>query len=43
MSDYKPDPLPSSPDLLPKELPPLLENLSENAHEVWSAARMAQG
>ncbi len=43
MSDYKPKPLPSSPNLLPEELALLMEKLSENAHEVWSASRISQG
>lgn len=44
MSDYQPRPFaPASTGALPPELHPLREQLAANAHEVWSAARMAQG
>lgn len=42
MPDYVPKPI-APGRALPPELHPLREQLAANAHEVWSAARLAQG
>ncbi len=43
MSDYRPVPIDTSAVKLPRELMRLREKLAENAHEVWSAGRLAEG
>ena len=40
---YRPQPADTSEVGLPEELTLLAEQLAENVHEVWAAARMAQG
>lgn len=43
MTTYTPHPLDTTGVQLPDSLAALLEKLAENAHEVWSAARIADG
>lgn len=43
MSTYIPQPLDTSHVELPESLLPLIERLSENTHEVWSAQRIKDG
>jgi hypothetical protein len=40
---YKPDPLDTSHVELPTELLELTEQIAQNVHENWSAARLAEG
>ncbi len=42
-TEYKPSPVDTSDVNLPDELLELSERLSENVHENWAAARMADG
>ena len=41
--DYRPHPIDITDTTLPKELEPLVEQMSKNVHEVWAATRIAQG
>ncbi len=43
MTTYVPKPLDTSAVQLPQSLAPLMEQLAENAHDVWAATRIAQG
>jgi ryanodine receptor 2 len=43
MNTYTPKPLDTSAVILPASLQDLLEQLAENAHDVWAATRIAQG
>ncbi len=43
MSQYIPKPVDVSAVTLPKELEALTEKLAENTHDVWAAARIADG
>ena len=43
MSTYKPTPLDTREAVLPDALNGLLEQLAENAHEVWAAKRLSDG
>ena len=43
MSQYIPKPIDVSAVTLPKELEALTEKLAENTHDVWAAARIADG
>lgn len=40
---YEPKPIDTSDVVLPEALMALTEQIAENVHEVWSAARMAEG
>ena len=40
---YKPQPMDTSSVTLPRELLELTEQIAENVHENWSAARIAEG
>lgn len=42
-NNYTPQPIDTSDIELPIELLELTERIAENVHEVWSAARMAEG
>ncbi len=41
--EYQPSPIDTSDIQLPQELDDLIEQLSENAHDVWAQARLAEG
>ena len=43
MKTYKPQPLDTSDVDFPMELTELIEQMSENVHEVWSQSRISQG
>lgn len=43
MKDYIPTPIDTQSISLPKELNSLVEEMSKNVHEVWSAGRMKDG
>lgn len=40
---YAPHPIPTDDIVLPEELTALTESIAKNVHEVWAAARMADG
>ena len=40
---YIPKPIDTSDIVLPKQLDGLIEQMSENVHEVWAESRMSQG
>ena len=40
---YIPQPIDTTDVQLPQELEPLVEQMSENVHEVWAATRISQG
>jgi hypothetical protein len=40
---YLPHPIPTDDTALPEELTALTESIARNVHEVWAAARMADG
>ena len=41
--NYTPQPIDTSDVKLPKELEPLVEQMSKNVHEVWAETRIKQG
>ncbi len=43
MSAYQPQPIDTDAVETPEHLLELIETLSENAHDVWAAKRMAEG
>lgn len=43
MNKYIPNPIDTEDIKLPKELEPLIEEMSKNVHEVWSKTRIEQG
>lgn len=43
MSNYVPHPIDTSNIILPDELMTLVEQMSENVHEVWAKTRIDQG
>ncbi|MDO4161033.1 MAG: RyR domain-containing protein [Prevotellaceae bacterium] len=43
MNKYIPNPIDTEGIKLPKELEPLIEEMSKNVHEVWSKTRIEQG
>lgn len=40
---YTPQPIDTADVKLPKELEPLVEQMSKNVHEVWAESRISQG
>jgi ryanodine receptor 2 len=42
-NNYTPQPIDTSAINLPNELNPLVEQMAKNVHEVWAAARIAEG
>lgn len=42
-SNYIPQPVDTADVKLPVELEPLVEKMAKNVHEVWAAARLAEG
>ncbi len=40
---YTPHPIETSDVVLPKELEPLVEEMSKNVHDVWAETRIKQG
>lgn len=43
MKKYIPNPVNTKSVDLPKDLEPLVEEMSKNVHEVWAATRLSQG
>lgn len=43
MKKYIPNPVDTKSVDLPKNLEPLVEEMSKNVHEVWAATRISQG
>lgn len=43
MKEYTPTPVDTQSIQIPEELKPLIEEMSKNVHEVWSAGRMKDG
>lgn len=43
MKEYIPNPEDTKSIQIPEELKPLVEEMSKNVHEVWSAGRMKDG
>ena len=43
MKKYIPNPVDTKSVDLPKDLEPLVEEMSKNVHEVWAATRISQG